>query len=97
VLLNKINKTIISLGLEVSFYYIYRERFIYNMDTVVNHKSRRNVSLCFLYNGNTHKFVKAELSANSCDTSKDLSAKKDYNRNFFNSPVPEKRADNNDY
>lgn len=67
------------------------------MDTAMNQKSRRNVSLCFLYNGNTHKFVKAELSTNSCDTSKDLGRKKDNIRNFFNSPVPEKRADNNDY
>ena len=67
------------------------------MDSLLGSRSRRNVSLSFLYNGNTHKFAKAELSSNSCDTSKDLGKAKDFHRNFFNSPIPEGRKDNNDY
>jgi hypothetical protein len=67
------------------------------MDTCFSQRSRRNVSMSFLYNGNTHKFVKVELSSNSCDTSKDHGRRKDYQRNFFNSPIPEGKSDNNDY
>ena len=67
------------------------------MDSVLGTRSRRNVSLSFLYNGKTHKFSKADLSSNSCDTSKDFGKSKDLHRNFFNSPIPEGRSDNNDY
>lgn len=59
-------------------------------------RSRRNISFSYLYNGNTHKFQKPLTSANSHDFSNDMPFnKKSLLRNFFNSPVPSRRSDNN--
>ncbi|OMJ70615.1 hypothetical protein SteCoe_31358 [Stentor coeruleus] len=59
-------------------------------------RTRRNVSLCFLYQGNEHKFVKAQLSEDFAETLKELAQQKEHKRNFFNSPTPQCKQDNDD-
>ena len=67
------------------------------MENCPTNRSRRNISFSYLYNGNTHKFQKPLTSANSHDFSNNLTSnQKSYSRNFFNSPVPARRSDNND-
>ncbi|OMJ67599.1 hypothetical protein SteCoe_35197 [Stentor coeruleus] len=66
------------------------------MENPIVQRARRNVSLSFLYQGKEHKFVKAELSEDFTETLKELTQHKDHKRNFFNSPTPLCKLDNND-
>jgi hypothetical protein len=58
------------------------------MENSFSNRTRRNISLSFFYLGD-HKFVKLENSKNSEE-------KKEHKRNFFNSPTPKSKSDNND-
>lgn len=64
------------------------------MESSLNSRQRRNVSLSFLYLGKEHKFVKAKLSVDSGDFSGQSSQKVEHKRNFFNSPTPHCKSDN---
>ena len=69
--------------------------FIWNilikMDFNASQRSRRNVSMCFLYQGKDHKFLIAEPNK-ECERREAI--KKESKRNFFNSPTPQNKLDN---
>jgi hypothetical protein len=66
------------------------------MESSTGQRNRRNVSFSLLYDGKEHRFVKAEQCPSLAGHIKRASHGGAEKRNFFNSPRPQGKADNNE-